>query len=174
MRWCEHYNQYKFKGDWKHWYFESLVTFEWLYLIFFSLSGVSQESVWLWVNSQRQWMEVGVSGVRGLTVPGPVGLELSQQRENVTTPSKSDLLTADWIEFVARSIMKNQFPTDQSLEASTAPGKESVIGRATPNPVRRTSPRFGRCCAASSTLCLITMRSTSGFLLPTLVSRQKV
>lgn len=40
-------------------------------------------------------MEVGVSGVRGLTVPGPVGLEFSQQRENVTTPSKSDLLTAD-------------------------------------------------------------------------------
>lgn len=33
-------------------------------------------------------MEAGDSGVHGLSAPGPVGLEYSQQRGNVTTPSK--------------------------------------------------------------------------------------
>lgn len=34
-------------------------------------------------------MEPGDSGVPGLTAPGPVELEFSQQRGNVTTLSKS-------------------------------------------------------------------------------------
>lgn len=33
-------------------------------------------------------MEAGDSGVPGLTAPGPVVLEFSHQRGNVTTPSK--------------------------------------------------------------------------------------
>lgn len=59
------------------------------------LSGVSQESVWLWANSQRQWTEVGVSGARGLTAPGLVAQECNQQRGSATAPSESDLLKAD-------------------------------------------------------------------------------
>lgn len=34
-------------------------------------------------------MEAGDSGRNGLTAPGPAGLEFSQQRGSVTTPSKS-------------------------------------------------------------------------------------
>lgn len=56
-----------------------------------SYSGVSQESVWLWVNSQRQWMEAGDTGAPGPTAPGPVEWVFSQRRGNVTTLSKNCL-----------------------------------------------------------------------------------
>lgn len=115
-------------------------------------------------------MEAGDSGPPGPTAPGPVELEHSQQSENVTTPSES----LNW-HHITKKIGTVSCPvltesslflvlTDRSLEVSTALGNGSVTGRATQNPVRRISQRFERCSAASSTLCLITMNCTSGFL----------
>ena len=66
------------------------------------------------------------------------------------------------------------FSPDQSLVASTAPGKGNGIGPVTQSCVRIMNQAFERCCAASLTLCLTTMSSTSGSLCPTQVSDQSL
>lgn len=140
----------------------------------FLFSGVSQGNVWLWGNSQKQWMEAGDNGRPGPTAPGPVELEYSQRSENATTPSES----LNWhhitkqIKKIVLSWWKFFVFTDRSLGVSTAQGNGSVTGRVTQNPVRRINQHFGRCSAVSLTLYLITMNCTSGFLYQIHVSIQ--
>lgn len=52
-------------------------------------------------------MEDGDSGARGLTAPEPVGPEFSQQRGNVTTPSKTSYshgITLFWFHKILNSL----------------------------------------------------------------------
>lgn len=131
-------------------------------------------------------MEAGDPGAPGLTAPGPVELEFSQQRGNATTQSKTGPAVCispqrHFSKFIGTSAIFLEtvlsqgtllFPTDQSLEANTALGKGSDIAPVTLNSVRGLNLPFGRCCAVSLTQCLTKMSSTSGFLWLTHVSSQ--
>lgn len=93
----------------------------------------------------------------------PVCRERVQQSQ-VRIHATSASLCWTYLSFMCCSL------TDQSLEASTAPEKGSVIGPVTQNPARTINQPLERCCAVSLTQCLTTMSSTSGFLLLTHVS----